>query len=123
MKDHYWRSISGSQYPAIRRWLNRAEAESKEKHGVWDPMPELTMYPHLMSTLESTPTHLPLATLYQSVDLNSMPESTLFSSQVLLFGFWRKLSSRICNPEAVFPTIDSNPVRFDLYLFLSLFLS
>jgi hypothetical protein len=30
------------------------EAESKEKHGVWDPMPELTM-----STPESTPTHLP----------------------------------------------------------------
>jgi hypothetical protein len=41
------------------------EAESKEKHGVWDPMPELTI-PYLISTTESTPTHLPLATLCQS---------------------------------------------------------
>jgi hypothetical protein len=34
------------------------EAESKEKHGVWDPMPEL-LEPHLMCTPESAPTHLP----------------------------------------------------------------
>ncbi len=35
------------------------EAEFKEKHGVWSPMPELT-------TPESIPTHLPWATLCQS---------------------------------------------------------
>jgi hypothetical protein len=37
-----------------------AEAESKENHGVWDPMLDL------ISTPELTPTHLPWATLCQS---------------------------------------------------------
>ncbi len=35
-----------------------AEAESKEKHDVWDPKPELTIYPPLMFIPGSTPTHL-----------------------------------------------------------------
>jgi hypothetical protein len=34
-----------------------SEAETKEKHGVWEPVPELTIIPHLMSTTESTTTH------------------------------------------------------------------
>jgi hypothetical protein len=58
--------------------LSSAEAESKEKHGVLDPMPDFTramvywtlcrilLEPHLMSTPGSTPTHLPWATLCQS---------------------------------------------------------
>jgi hypothetical protein len=40
-------------------------AKSKEKHDVWDPMPDLTITSP-MSTPESTPTHLPWATLCQS---------------------------------------------------------
>ncbi len=39
------------------------EAGSKEKQGVWDPKPELTIYkpPHLMPTPESrvAPRHVP----------------------------------------------------------------
>ncbi len=44
-----------------------SEAESKEKHGVCDPMPELTINLTLYhSRPESTSTHLPWATLCQS---------------------------------------------------------
>jgi hypothetical protein len=43
----------------------RSEAESKEKPGVWDPMPELTMNsPYVHS--ESTPTHFPSGIQCQS---------------------------------------------------------
>jgi hypothetical protein len=43
-----------------------SEAESKEKHGVFDPMPELTLTsPYVQSRVDS-PTHLPSATLRQS---------------------------------------------------------
>jgi hypothetical protein len=38
--------------------LYAPEAESKEKHGVWDPMPELTINSPYVHP-ESTPTHLP----------------------------------------------------------------
>ncbi len=67
------------------------EAESKEKHGVWDPMPVLTITtsPYVHCRVQSTlPTHLPWAwvTLCQSLYLNLMPESILFPSQGL--GIW-----------------------------------
>jgi hypothetical protein len=38
---------------AWQSWLVSPEAESKEKHVVWDPMPELTINLTLMSTPES----------------------------------------------------------------------
>jgi hypothetical protein len=42
--------------------------ESKEKHNVWEPMPELTITsPYVDSDIY----------LYARVDLNPMPESTL----------------------------------------------
>ncbi len=57
---------------ATELWRSNPEVESKEKNGVWDPMPELTITsPYVHS--ESTPTHLPWATLHARVDLNSMP--------------------------------------------------
>jgi hypothetical protein len=67
------------------------EAESKEKHGVWGPMPELTItLPYSMSTLKSTPpTHLPWATPYTRDDLNHMPELTLSPPvKDFAFGLW-----------------------------------
>jgi hypothetical protein len=46
---------------------DNTEAESEEKHGVWDPMQELTITsPYVHSSPESTPRHLPWATLCQS---------------------------------------------------------
>jgi hypothetical protein len=43
-----------------------SEAESKEKHGVWDPVPELTVTsPYIQVRVNVI------------VDLNPMPESTL----------------------------------------------
>ncbi len=52
--------------------MKLSEAESKEKQSVWDPMPELI----ITSTPESTPTQP-----YARVDLNPMPESTLYPRQ------------------------------------------
>ncbi len=37
-------------------------AESKEKHGVWDPLPELTITSPYVDSREPTPTHAPWAT-------------------------------------------------------------
>ncbi len=55
-----------------------SEAESREKHGVCDPMPELTtVQPHFMSTPESTLTHFTMD--------NLMPESTLTLCQSRLY--------------------------------------
>jgi hypothetical protein len=52
-----------------------SEAEPKEKHGVWDPMPELTITsPYVHSRVDSS--------TYTMV--NPMPESTLSPSQ----GLW-----------------------------------
>ncbi len=65
------RSLAGSY---MQRTTNGTEAESKEKHGLCDPMPELTIT-SLMSTPESTPTHLLWG--------NPMPESTLSPRQGL----------------------------------------
>jgi hypothetical protein len=42
-----------------------SDAESKEKHGDWDPMPELTITSPYVTSTQSTPTHLPQATLCQ----------------------------------------------------------
>jgi hypothetical protein len=38
--------------------MSTAEAESKEKHGTWNPMPELTITSPYVHTPGSTPTHL-----------------------------------------------------------------
>ncbi len=46
-------------FASLLQSTHTPEAESKEKHGVWDPMPELTITSPLMSTPESTPAHLP----------------------------------------------------------------
>ncbi len=63
-----------------RKFLSRAEAQSKEKQGVLDPMPEFTIASPYV-TLGSTPTHLPWVTLCQSQPvLNPVPESTLSPS-------------------------------------------
>ncbi len=35
------------------------EAESKEKHGVWNPLPKLTITSPYVHSRVSTPTHLP----------------------------------------------------------------
>jgi hypothetical protein len=45
-----------------------SEAESKEKYGVWDPMPELTITPHFVDPNTCT-------------IRNPKPESTLSPSQ------------------------------------------
>ena len=50
------------------------EAKSKEKHGVWDPMPELTITsPYVYFRLQ----HIYYGQPYAIVELNPMPESTL----------------------------------------------
>jgi hypothetical protein len=36
-KDDFWFSLSARKFSLI---FSNPEAESKEKHGVWDPMPE-----------------------------------------------------------------------------------
>jgi hypothetical protein len=59
-----------------------SEAESKEKQGVWDPVPELTITsPYVHSRVDfNTFYH---DQLYARVDLNPAPESTLFPGQRL----------------------------------------
>ncbi len=53
--------------------VERKEAEPKE-HGVWDPMPELTIYPHQVGSRVD----------YNTFTAgNPMPESTLSPSQGL----------------------------------------
>ncbi len=59
------------------------EAESKEKHGVWDPMPELTITsPYVHSRVDSN-TFTMVNQPYARVDLNPTAESTLSPSQGL----------------------------------------
>jgi hypothetical protein len=54
---------------------SKAEAESKEKHGVWDPMLELTITsPYVCSRVDSNTFTMG----------NPMPDSTLSPSQGLL---------------------------------------
>jgi hypothetical protein len=65
----------------IRR-ASSPEAESKEKHGFWDPMPELTInshYVYIQRRLKQIYHGQP----YARVDLNPMPESTLSPGQGL----------------------------------------
>ncbi len=54
------------------------EAESGENHGVWDPMPELTI-----TSLQSRLQYMYHLQPYARVDLNPMPESTLSPNQGL----------------------------------------
>ncbi len=61
------------------------EAESKEKHGVWDPMPELTS-PYIHSRDDSN-------TLTMG---NPMPESTLTLCQSRLYPPVREFGFSLC---------------------------
>jgi hypothetical protein len=61
------------------------EAESKEKHGVWDPMPELTITsPYVNSRVDSNTFTMGIGQPYARVDFDPMPKLTLFPSQ----GLW-----------------------------------
>ncbi len=56
----------------------RTEAESTEKHGVEDPMPELTItLPYVHSRVDSNTFTMGIGQPYAGVDLNPMPDSTL----------------------------------------------
>ncbi len=56
-----------------------------KKNMVFETLPKFTIITsYFMSTPELTPTHLQLATLYDRVDLNPMPDWTLSPSQ----GLW-----------------------------------
>jgi hypothetical protein len=52
----------------------RAEAESKEKHGVWNPMPELTITYLTLCPLQSRLQYIYHEQPYARVDLNPIPE-------------------------------------------------
>jgi hypothetical protein len=70
---------------------DKPEAESKEKHCVWDPMTELTLTsPYAHSSPESTPTHLPWALG------NPRPESTLTLCQSRLYPPVRDFGFGLC---------------------------
>ncbi len=60
----------------------RTEAESKEKDGEWNPMPELTINLTLC-LLQSRLQHIYHGQPYARFDLNHMPESTLSPSHEL----------------------------------------
>ncbi len=62
-----------------------SEAESKEKHGVWDPMPELTI-PSTLCPLQSRFQHIYHGQPYARVDLNSYARVD-FIPPVRDFGF------------------------------------
>jgi hypothetical protein len=67
--------------------LHRSEAESKEKHGVWDPMPELTITitSHKVHPRVDSNTFIYHGQPYARVYLNPMPESTLTLCQSQLY--------------------------------------
>jgi hypothetical protein len=86
------------------------EAESKEKHSVWDPTQKLTIQPHIMSTPESTPVAGgPVRQPYTGVDFfipqlriyefgystftigNPMPELTLTLCHAKRHLIWRQI--------------------------------
>jgi hypothetical protein len=62
--------------------MDNTETVFKKKHGVWDPMPELTItspYVDLQSRLQ----HMYQGQPYGRVDIDPMSESTLSPSQGL----------------------------------------
>ncbi len=59
-----------------KRKVGQLEAESKEKHGVYDPVD----YNLILSRLQSRLHHIYLGQPYGRVDLNPLPDSTLSSS-------------------------------------------
>jgi hypothetical protein len=68
---------SAGQSP-FRQTQLRAEAESKEKHGIWDPLTVLTAdYNLTLCPLLSRILHIYHGQPYARVDLNPMPEATL----------------------------------------------
>jgi hypothetical protein len=61
-----------------RKILSSAEAESKEKHGVLDPMPEFTIAsPYVHSRVNSNTFTMGIGQPYARVNLNPVPKSTL----------------------------------------------
>ncbi len=70
----------------IEKASNQTEAESKDKHGVWDLMGPYTGvdYNLTLCPLHSRLQHIYHGQPYARVDLNPMPESTLSPSQ----GLW-----------------------------------
>jgi hypothetical protein len=69
--------LTGRQGGSINELEGPPETVFKEKHGVWDPMPELTITsPYADSTPESATTHSPWAT-YARVGLTPVPEFIL----------------------------------------------
>ncbi len=79
---------SGAVTPHAPHPFLQVEAESKEKHGVWDPMPDLTITsPYVHSSVDSNTFNMG----------NPMPELTLTLRQSQLyppvrdFGFGLKL--------------------------------
>ncbi len=62
--------------------MHGTEAESKEKYGVWDPMPELTIISlYVDARVDSDTFTMGIGQPYARVDLDPMPESTLSPSQ------------------------------------------
>ncbi len=62
--NHYYFKVKPTVY---------TEAESKEKHGVWDPLPELTIYNLTLCPLPSRLQHIYHGQPYATVDL--LPQS------------------------------------------------
>ncbi len=60
----------------------------KEKHGVWDPMPKLTVTSLFMSTPESTPTYFTMG--------NPIPESILTLCQSQFYPPLRDFGDGFC---------------------------
>ncbi len=61
--------------------INFIRGRIKKKHGVWDPMPKLTVpSPYVHSGVDS---HMYHWQPYARVDINPMPESTVSPSQGL----------------------------------------
>jgi hypothetical protein len=60
--------------PLANADLEHQRPNSKEKHGVWDPMSEFSM---------TSPYHIYHRQPYAGVDFNTMPESTLSRCQGL----------------------------------------
>ncbi len=95
-----------------------SEAESKEKHGVWDPMPELTITsPYVQSRLQ----HIYRLQPYARVYLNPMPESTLFPSHGLDFASgvllkvlkWKKNSNKVNSMDKTNILLNDNDNGYD----------
>jgi hypothetical protein len=69
-------AVTPSPHTTIQVFQSSSEAESKEKHGIWDPMPELTITsPYVHSRIDSNTFAMG----------SPMPESTLALCQSRLY--------------------------------------